>query len=109
MISGSGGQLEFAYATYYSNGGKGFIAMTSTYEKKGIRHSRILPILTPGAIVTTPRPVVHYLVTEQGKVNLKGKSEWQRAELIISVAHPDFREGLIKEAEKLGIWKKSRR
>jgi len=107
MISGSGGQLEFAYGSFYSKGGKSFLAMTSTYNKNGNKLSRIVPTLTPGAVVTTPRPVVHYLVTEYGKVNLKGKSEWQRAELIISIAHPDFRDDLIKEAEKLGIWRRS--
>lgn len=107
MISGSGGQLEFAYGTFYSKNGKGFLALTSTYDKKGGCCSRIVPTLTPGAVVTTPRPVVHYLVTEYGKVILKGKSTWQRAELIISIAHPDFRDDLIREAEKLGIWRRS--
>lgn len=107
MISGSGGQLEFAYGTFYSKNGKGFLALTSTYGHKGKRSSRIVPTLTPGAVVTTPRPVVHYLVTEYGKVILKGKSEWQRAELLISIAHPDYRDDLVAAAEKLGIWKRS--
>lgn len=107
MISGSGGQLEFAFGSFFSRGGKSFLCMHSTYTKKGGRASRIVPTLTPGAVVTTPRPVVHYLVTEYGKVILKGKSEWQRAELIISIAHPDFRDDLIKEAQKLGIWRRT--
>ncbi|NPV27336.1 MAG: butyryl-CoA:acetate CoA-transferase [Firmicutes bacterium] len=107
MISGSGGQLEFAYGSFFSKGGKSFLAMTSTYERKGVRASRIVPTLTPGAVVTTPRPIVHYLVTEYGKVILKGKSNWQRAELLISIAHPDFRDDLVKEAEKLGIWRRT--
>lgn len=107
MISGSGGQLEFAYGSFYSKNGKGFLAMTSAYTKKGGMTSRIVPTLTPGAVVTTPRPIVHYLVTEHGKVILKGKSEWQRAEMIISIAHPDFRDDLIKSAQELGVWRRS--
>ncbi|MCE5261993.1 MAG: butyryl-CoA:acetate CoA-transferase, partial [Deltaproteobacteria bacterium] len=105
---GSGGQLEFHWGAYLSPGGKAFICISSTYEgKKGETISRIKPILTPGGVVTTPRPTVNFLVTEYGKVNLKGQSTWERAERIISIAHPDFREELIQEAEKLGIWKKS--
>lgn len=107
MISGSGGQLEFAFGSFYSKNGQSFICMNSTYTKKGGMASRIVPNLTPGAVITTPRPVLHNLVTEYGKVTLKGKSEWQRAELIISVAHPDFRDELIKEAQKLGIWRRT--
>lgn len=106
-ISGSGGQLEFHWGAYLSKGGKSFICMPSTYKKKnGEIVSRIKPIITPGGIVTTPRPTVHYLVTEYGKAILKGKSTWERAEAIISLAHPQFRDELIKEAEKLGVWKK---
>jgi len=48
-----------------------------------------------------------FIVTEYAAVQLKGKSTWQRAELLISIAHPDFRDGLIKEAEKMGIWKRT--
>ncbi len=73
--------------------------------KDGTRESLIHPLLPVGSVVTTPRTAVHYLVTEYGAVNLKGKSTWQRAEQIISIAHPDFREELIREAEKMGIWR----
>ena len=107
MISGSGGQLDFTNGSFYSRGGKSFLVMRSTYVKKGGNESRIVPTLTPGAVVTVPRPIVHYVVTEYGRVNLKGKSEWERAELLISIAHPDHRESLIKEAEKLKIWRRS--
>ena len=55
--------------------------------------------------MTTPRAAVNYVVTEFGAVNLKGKSTWQRAELLISIALPDFRVDLIREAEKMGIWR----
>ena len=60
-----------------------------------------------GSIVSTPRSAVHYIVTEYGAVNLKGKNTYERAELLISIAHPDFREQLIRQAEKMGIWKGS--
>lgn len=106
-ISGTGGQVDYIFGAYRSQGGKAFICMESTFKKDGEIYSRIKPILTPGAIVTTPRTMVEYLVTEYGVVNLKGKSTWERAEAIISIAHPDFREELIKEAEKVGIWRRS--
>ncbi|MCL6447993.1 MAG: butyryl-CoA:acetate CoA-transferase [Armatimonadetes bacterium] len=109
-ISGSGGQLEFHWGAYLSKGGKSFICMPSTYQaKNGEVVSRIKPIITPGGVVTTPRPTVHYLVTEYGKANLKAKSTWERAEAIISLAHPDFREELISAAEKSGIWRRTNR
>ena len=69
--------------------------------------SIILPTLEPGSIVTDSRSAVHYLCTEYGVVNLKGLTAWQKAAAVISVAHPDFRDGLIKEAEKIGVWKRS--
>lgn len=69
--------------------------------------SRIVPTLAPGSIVTDTRANIHYLVTEYGKVNLKGLSTWEKTEKIISVAHPDFRDDLIKEAEKMKIWRRS--
>ena len=75
--------------------------------KGGQLKSRILPTLNPGSVVTDTRANIHYLVTEYGKVNLKGLSTWQKAEAIISVAHPDFRDELIKEAEKMHIWRRS--
>ena len=69
-------------------------------------HSRIKPILTPGAVVTGTRSTIHYLVTEHGMINLKGMTSWQRAEALISIAHPDFRDELIAEARELGIWRR---
>lgn len=107
-ISGAGGQLDFVLGAYLSNGGKSFICLSSTFkDKNGEVKSRILPTLNPGSIVTDTRANVHYIVTEYGKVNLKGLSAWQRAEALISIAHPDFRDELIKEAEKLNIWRRS--
>ncbi|MCD7825423.1 MAG: butyryl-CoA:acetate CoA-transferase [Clostridiaceae bacterium] len=108
QISGAGGQLDFVLGAYLSNGGKSFICMSSTFKQKdGTVKSRIRPTLADGSIVTDTRANVHYFVTEYGIVNLKGLSSWQKAEAIISVAHPDFRDELIEEAEKMHIWKQS--
>ena len=107
-ISGAGGQLDFVMGAYLSRGGKSFICCSSTFtNKKGEVESRIVPTLAPGSIVTDTRANIHYLVTEYGKVNLKGLSTWEKTEKIISVAHPDFRDDLIKEAEKMKIWRRS--
>ena len=104
-ISGAGGQLDFVLGAYQSKGGKSFICCSSTVKNKdGSISSRIKPTITPGGVVTCTRANVQYLVTEYGMVNLKGTSTWERAEKIISIAHPDFREELIKEAQKLKIW-----
>lgn len=107
-ISGAGGQLDFVMGAYLSKGGKSFICCSSTFtDKTGAPHSRIRPTLAEGSIVTDTRANLHYLVTEYGMVNLKGTSTWQKAERIISVAHPDFREELIAQADKMHIWKRS--
>jgi acyl-CoA hydrolase len=97
-ISGTGGQLQFVRGAYASNGGKSFICLSSTYDKKGTRKSRIVLSLTHGNIVTTPRTDMMYVVTEYGIVNLKGKSVPERARALISIAHPDFREDLERQA-----------
>ena len=99
-ISGTGGQLQFARGAYASKGGKSFICLASTYEKRGERRSRIVPSLTPGNIVTTPRSDIMYVATEYGLVNLKGKCVAERSKALISIAHPDFREGLEREAHQ---------
>lgn len=89
-ISGAGGQLDFVLGAYMSNGGKSFICCSSTFtDKQGVVHSRIRPTLVEGSVVTDTRANTHYIVTEYGMVNVKGLSTWQKAEAIISVAHPD--------------------
>lgn len=107
-ISGAGGQLDFVLGAYLSNGGKSFICCSSTFmTKDGEMKSRIVPTLQPGSVVTDTRANIHYLVTEYGKVNLKGLSTWEKCDAIISVAHPDFRDELIAEAEKMHIWRRT--
>lgn len=109
-ISGTGGQLDFSTGAYDAPGGKGFICMTSSYrDKAGNLKSRILPKFTEGDIITTPRTQAFYIVTEYGIVNLAGRSTWERAELLISLAHPDFRDELIAAADKQKIWRSSNR
>lgn len=107
-ISGTGGQLDFVMGAYASKGGKSFICLSSTMKARdGSLKSRIVPTLSNGSICTDPRSCVHYLVTEYGMINLKGLNTWERAEAIISIAHPQFREELIKQAEGMHIWRKS--
>ena len=97
QYSGVGGQMDFIRGASLSENGKPIIAMASA-TGKGI--SKIVPYLRPGASVTTTRAHVHYIVTEYGVVNLFGKSLEQRAKALISIAHPDHREGLLQEAYK---------
>lgn len=107
-ISGAGGQLDFVMGAYMSHGGKSIVCCSSTFTRKdGTVESRIQPTLAPGSIVTDTRANTHYMVTEYGKVCLKGLSTWERTEKIISIAHPDFRDWLIEEADKMHIWRRS--
>jgi len=99
-LTGTGGQLQFVRGAYASPGGKSFICLASTYERRGERRSRIVTTLTPGNVVTTPRTDVMYVVTEYGIANLKGKSVAERAKALIALAHPDFREQLEREARE---------
>ncbi len=106
--SGAGGQLDFVMGAYLSKGGKSFVCLSSTFtNKKGETFSRILPTLHNGSVVTDTRSNAHYIVTEYGMANLKGKSTWERAEALINIAHPDFRDQLIKDAETAHIWRRS--
>ncbi len=106
-ISGTGGQLDYLTGAAMSRGGKAFICMTSSFvDKGGVRHSRILPHFG-GDIITGPRSQAYYVVTEYGVVNLVGRSTWERAEMLVSIAHPDFREELIAAAQEQKIWRSS--
>ena len=108
-ISGTGGQLDYLTGAAMSAGGKAFICMTSSFvDKAGVRRSRVLPHFN-GDIVTDPRSQAYYIVTEYGAANLAGRSTWERAEMLVSIAHPDFRDSLIAAAEEQKIWRKSNR
>lgn len=102
QISGTGGCFDFTMGSLFSKGGRAFLAHTSCYvDSQGKKHSRIVPRLPVGSIITIPRNLVSYVVTEYGVVNLFGLSDYERAMALISIAHPDFREELEKEARKL--------
>lgn len=92
QFSGVGGQVDFVRGATLSKGGKSIIALPSTAA--GGKLSRIVPFLDQGSVVTTSRCDVHYVATEFGAVNLKGKSVRERAEALVSIAHPKFREEL---------------
>jgi acyl-CoA hydrolase len=108
QISGNGGMSDFVLGAYWSEGGRSFICLPSTHKKKdGTIESRIVPNFDIGSITTVTRQMVNFIVTEYGAVSLKTCPTWYRAEKLISIAHPDFRENLIKEAEKRKIWRQS--
>ena len=107
QISGTGGAICFARGAFRSKGGKGFVCMSSTFSHGGKVFSRIRPSLAPGSAVSIHRGTAPSVVTEYGIASLKGKALWQRAEALISIAHPDFREGLIRSAGEMVIWRKS--
>ncbi|MFX1575126.1 MAG: acetyl-CoA hydrolase/transferase family protein [Promethearchaeota archaeon] len=92
QFSGVGGQVDFVRASSLSPGGKSIIAFPSTSKNGTV--SRIVPLLNEGACVTTSRNDVHYIITEYGIINLRGKTVRQRAKALISIAHPDFRDYL---------------
>jgi acyl-CoA hydrolase len=99
QITGTGGQLQFVRGAVSSKDGQSFMCLSSQYkDQDGNYHSRIVPGVEPGTVVTTPRTDVMYVVTEHGIVNLKGKNTSDRALALISIAHPDDREGLMKQA-----------
>jgi acyl-CoA hydrolase len=102
QISGTGGQLDLVRAARNSKNGKSIIALASTRTlKSGEKMSAIVLGLPPGTPVTTPRTDVEYIATEYGVVNLRYKSNMERAEALISIAHPDFRDELRAELEKV--------
>jgi len=98
QYSGVGGQVDYVRGSSRSPGGKSIIAMPST--AMGGKLSRIVLHLDEGAAVTTSRNDVHFIVTEYGHADLRGKSLRQRAEALIAIAHPDFRKSLITHFEK---------
>jgi acyl-CoA hydrolase len=103
MYTGVGGQTVFMIAGAYSPGGKSISVLPSSSvpTATGRRVSRIVPYLDPGGVVTVPRTFVDYVVTEQGIATLRGKTIKERARELISVAHPDFRADLTKQAQEM--------
>ena len=99
MYSGIGGQMTFMMGAMYSPGGRSIMVLPSTARKGTL--SRIVPTLEPGSTLTTPRQYADYVVTEFGIVNLQGKTQRQRAEALISIAHPDFQPELKNAARKM--------
>ena len=104
MISGTGGQHDFVMGASLSNGGQSFLALRSAQSKKegGIK-SRIVSVFPPGTIVTTPRSIVQYIVTEYGLVDIADRSMPDRVRAIVSIAHPECREALLQEAKEAGL------
>ncbi|MDD2276310.1 MAG: acetyl-CoA hydrolase/transferase C-terminal domain-containing protein [Smithellaceae bacterium] len=101
QYSGTGGQLDFVRGAYDSPEGKAILVLYSTAKNEKV--SRIVSRFPAGTMVTTPRNDAHYVATEYGIVNLKGKSTRARALALISIAHPKFREGLMREAENMSL------
>jgi len=99
MLSGTGGQLAFAIGANMSKDGRYIVTFRSTARGGSI--SKIVPQLEPGTIVSIPRLMADYIVTEYGIASLKGKTQRQRAKELIAIAHPDFRSELKREAERL--------
>ena len=105
QFSGTGGQNDTAEGAIHCPGGKSIIAFASAITKKdGTRISKIKSVLTPGSIVTLSRNNIDYIVTEYGIAPMKARSVRQRVDNLIAVAHPDFREQLRAEANKLMLW-----
>ncbi len=98
IYSGFGGQVDFIRGAARSKGGRPIIAIPAT-AKNG-EMSRIVPCLKPGAGVVTSRADVHYVVTEFGAVNLFGKNLRERADALIRIAHPKFRDDLERAAKE---------
>lgn len=101
QLSGTGGQLDFLEGAFRSEGGKGFICLASTHKKKdGTLKSNIVPFVPGGSVVSAPRSMIQYVATEYGVAKLSGLSLRERAEAMIAIAHPDFREELMKYARE---------
>jgi len=96
QVAGIGGQFDFVLGASRSRGGAAIIALPSTGRDGAV--SRIVPSLQPGAAVTSPRALADWVVTEHGAAALRGKGEQGRAEALIAVAHPRFREELLQRA-----------
>lgn len=100
QYSGVGGQLNFVEGSFFSPGGRSILCLKSSVVLKGKRYSNIVDDLPPGSIVSTPRHYVQHVVTEYGSVNLFGLTDEERPLALATIAHPEFREDLRKQAKK---------
>ena len=101
QLSGVGGQLDFLEGAFLSRGGAGYICIESSrVDKKGVRHSNIVPAITAGSAISGPRALIQNVATEYGVAHLTGLSLKERAQAMIAVAHPDFRAELQEYAAK---------
>ena len=101
QLSGTGGQLDFLEGAFRSKGGKGFICLASTHKKKdGSLKSNIVPFIPGGSTVSAPRGMIQYVATEYGVAKLSGLTLLERATAMAEIAHPDFREELMRYAEE---------
>lgn len=98
QYSGVGGQLNFVEGSFFSPGGRSILCVKSSMVREGKRYSNVVNVLPPGSIVSTPRHYIQHVVTEFGSVNLFGLTDEQRPAALASIAHPDFREDLLKQA-----------
>jgi 4-hydroxybutyrate CoA-transferase len=101
LMSGAGGQIPFVMAAFLSKGGRAITVLPSTAQDGKV--SRIVPFFPEGTVVTIQMHLAHCVVTEYGIADLRGKTARQRADALINIAHPDFRDELRKEAKKL-LW-----
>jgi acyl-CoA hydrolase len=110
QISGTGGQLDYHFAALHSEGGKGFVCMPSAkFDMMGTIKSNVMFHFEEGTQITVPGNMTNYVVTEYGAVNLKGKSLWDRIEMLVSIAHPMVRDDLLNQAKKVGLFTRSNR
>ena len=101
QYSATGGQLDFILGARKSKNGKSILSLNSTYtDKEGKLQSKIVPTLPVGTIVTTPRTLIQYVITEYGVANLRLRTVKERVQALIGIAHPDFRDQLTFEAKK---------
>ena len=99
QLSGIGGQMDFLEGAFRSRGGKGFICLNSSrMDKEGKRKSNIVPYIPGGSTVSVPRTMIECVVTEYGVARLPGLSLGERARAMAAIAHPDFREDLLRYA-----------